>query len=101
MGFAFAQPILRSPKIKKRRARSPASVLSAEPTSPSRGELAAAIARALGGCNDLSPQRSQYVGRRLALQRKASHDSHVTLARLYAAVMSLRQRIAVVACAAQ
>src|SRR5262249_52482746 len=42
-------------KGKKRRARSPASVLSAEPTSPSRGELAAATTRDLGGCNKRSP----------------------------------------------
>ena len=50
-----------------------------KPTSPSRGELAAAKARDLGGCNDPSPTaHPHYVGRRAPSQRKAPHDSHVT-----------------------
>src|SRR5262249_38811527 len=35
---------------------------------------------------NLSPQHVQYVGMPAALQRKAPHDSHVTVARLYARV---------------
>jgi hypothetical protein len=47
------------------------------------GNFAAAIARDLGGCNDLSPTaHDEYVGMRAAPQRKARHDSHVEVARL-------------------
>src|SRR5262249_28294584 len=38
--------------------------------------------------SSIRQQHAQYVGMRLALQRKASHDSHVSVARLYAGVMS-------------
>src|SRR5262249_18061120 len=65
----------------------PALVLSAEPTSPSRGELAAAKSSRPGRMQrSLATAHGQYVGMRATLQCNAPHDSHVSVARLYADV---------------
>jgi hypothetical protein len=63
---------------KKRRARGPASVLSADADITFQRGTAAALDRDLGGCNDQSSAAHlEYVGAQPASQRKALHDSYV------------------------